>query len=163
VVVDTGVVVLVGLVMAIGLIGTVLPLLPGLPIIWGAALVYGLVTGFGAAGRIALAAITALAVAGMVAGFVLPHRRVAAGGAPASTVAAGVGLGVIGFFVIPVVGLPLGAIAGVMLAEHARTHDWQAAWITTKNLMIGFGIGVLVEFTAGLAMVACWVAWVIFS
>jgi len=163
VVVDTGVVVLVGLVMAIGLIGTMLPLLPGLPIIWGAALVYGLVTEFGAAGWIAFAAITALAVAGMVAGFVLPHRRAAAGGAPASTVAAGVGLGVIGFFVIPVVGLPLGAIAGVMLAEHARTHDWQAAWTTTKNLVIGFGIGVLVEFAAGLAMIACWVAWVGFS
>ena len=82
-VVDTGAVVLVGLVMALGLIGTVLPLLPGLPIIWGAALVYGLVTNFGTAGWIAFAAITALAVAGMVAGLVLPHRRVAAGGAPA--------------------------------------------------------------------------------
>lgn len=158
---DTGVVVLVGLVMAVGLIGTLLPLLPGLPIIWGAALVYGLVTEFGALGWIAFVSITALAIGGMVAGLVLPHRRVAAGGAPASTVAAGVGLGVIGFFVIPVVGLPLGAVAGVLLAERARTDDWQLAWTTTKNLVIGFGIGVLVEFLAGLAMIGCWIAWVL--
>jgi uncharacterized protein len=158
---DTGVVVLVGLVMAIGLIGTMLPLLPGLPIIWGAALVYGLVTEFDARGWIAFAAITALAVAGMVAGFVLPHRRVATGGAPPSTVAAGVALGVIGFFVIPVVGLPVGAMAGVLLAERARTNDWRLAWTTTKNLVIGFGIGVLVEFAAGLAMIGCWIAWVL--
>ncbi len=160
---DTGVVVLVGLVMAVGLIGTMLPLLPGLPIIWGAALVYGVVTEFGVVGWIAFGAITALAVAGMVVGFVLPHRRVATGGAPASTVAAGVGLGLIGFFVIPIVGLPLGAMAGVLLAERARTNDWQSAWTTTKNLVIGFGIGVLVEFATGLAMIGCWIAWVLLS
>lgn len=152
---------MVALAMAVGLIGTLLPIVPGLPIVWAAALVYGLATEFDAVGWVAFGAITALAIAGIVAGFVLPHRRVSAGGAPASTVAAGVGLGVVGFFVIPVVGLPLGAIAGVLLAERARTGDWSIAWATTKNLVIGFGIGALVELVAGLAMVACWIAWVV--
>ncbi len=153
--------VLVALAMAVGLVGTLLPLLPGLPIIWAAALAYGLIEGFERVGAVAFAAITVLSVAGMVAGFVLPHRRVAAKGAPASTVAAGVMLGIIGFFVIPVIGLPLGAVAGVVLAERARTADWATAWSTTKDLLVGFGIGVLVEFTAGVVMVGCWLAWVL--
>jgi uncharacterized protein len=160
---DTGVVVLIGMVMALGLFGTLLPLLPGLPIVWAAALVYGLVEGFDGEGAIAFTLISLLAIAGIVAGLVLPHRRVASKGAPASTVAAGVLLGIIGFFVIPVVGLVVGAVGGVLLAERSRTGDWAAAWTTTKDLLVGFGIGVAVEFAAGLAMVGCWVAWVLLT
>jgi uncharacterized protein len=158
---DTGVVILVGLAMAVGLIGTLLPLLPGLPIVWAAALGYGLAEGFGGVGAAVFGLITLLAVAGIVAGFVLPHRRVAAKGAPVSTVATGVALGIVGFFVIPIVGLIVGAVAGVLLAERTRTGDWARAWATTKDLMVGFGIGVAVEFAAGLAMVLCWVVWVL--
>lgn len=160
---DAGLVVLLALVMLIGLFGTVVPLLPGLPVIWGAALGYGLLTEFDAVGWIAFGAITLLLIVGMVAGFVLPHRRVSAGGAPASTVAAGAALGVIGFFVIPVVGLLVGALLGVLLAERLRTGSWAAARTSTKNLLIGFGIGALAQFSAGLVMVACWVAWVLLN
>ena len=160
---DTGIVLLVAVAMAVGLVGTLLPLLPGLPIIWVAALVYGLLTDFGTAGWVAFGLITVLLVAGMVAGVVLPHRRVSAGGAPMTTVAAGVGLGIIGFFVIPVIGLPLGAVVGVLPAERARTQDWDVAWTSTKNLLVGFGIGVAVEFSAGVAMIGCWIAWVLLN
>ena len=157
---DFAFVTLIALIMAVGLFGTLLPLLPGLPIIWAAALVYGLAEGFDGAGLVSFVLITLLAVVGIVAGFVLPHRRVAAKGAPASTVAAGVALGIVGFFAIPVIGLVLGAVGGVLLAERARTGDWATAWTTTKDLLVGFGIGVAVEFAAGLAMILCWVVWV---
>jgi uncharacterized protein len=160
---DFTVVALTGLAMAVGLIGTLLPFLPGLPIIWAAALVYGLVEGFGGVGPVAFTLITLLAVTGVVAGLVLPHRRVAARGAPISTVAAGVVLGIIGFFVIPVVGLVVGTVGGVLLAERSRTGDWTIAWATTKDLLVGFGIGVAVEFAAGLAMIICWVAWLLLT
>jgi uncharacterized protein len=157
---DLAFVTLIGLIMAVGLFGTVLPLLPGLPIIWAAALVYGLAEDFDGAGLVSFVLITLLAVVGIIAGFVLPHRRVAAKGAPASTVAAGVVLGIVGFFAIPVIGLVLGAVGGVLLAERARTGDWATAWATTKELLVGFGIGVAIEFAAGLAMILCWVVWV---
>jgi uncharacterized protein len=160
---DLAVVALIGLAMAVGLIGTLLPLLPGLPIIWAAALVFGLAEGFDRTGAIAFTLITLVGAAGVSAGLILPHRRVAARGAPASTVAAGVVLGIVGFFAIPVVGLVLGAVGGVLLAERARTGDWDVAWTTTKDLLVGFGIGVAVEFAAGLAMILCWVAWVLLS
>lgn len=152
---------LLALAMLAGLVGTALPLIPGLPVVWGAALVYGLAAGFGATGTIAFTIITLLAIAGIVAGLVLPHRRVAAGGAPRSTVAAGVLGAVVGFFVIPVIGLVVGGIAGIWLAEYRRTSDGAAARKSTKDMIVGFGIGILAELAAGVAMVLAWAAWVL--
>jgi uncharacterized protein YqgC (DUF456 family) len=138
-----------------------LPLIPGLPIVWGAALVYGLGAGFDGVGTIAFIVISVLAVLGIVGGMVLPHRRMAAGGASRLTVWAGVAGGIVGFFVIPVVGLPVGAALAVYLVERARTSDASIAWQRTKSLIIGFGLGALLELAAGISMVGVWVAWVI--
>ena len=152
---------LIALAMLVGVVGTLLPLLPGLPIVWGAALVYGVVAGFGGTGVVAFGLITAIAAGGMVAAFLLPHRRVAAAGVPRSTVVAGLVGGIVGFFVIPVIGLPIGAVAAVMAAETSRLSDTAAAWRTTKNMIVGFGLGLLLELAAALAIVALWVVWVL--
>jgi uncharacterized protein YqgC (DUF456 family) len=152
---------LVAIAMAIGLLGTLLPFLPGLPIVWAAALVYGLAEGFGTVGWLLFALITAVGIAGLVLGTVLPHRRASARGAPRSTILIGVVAGIIGFFVIPIVGLPIGAGIGVLLAERRRLGDWDQAWGATKDLMVGFGIGALVQFGAGAGMIVLWVAWVL--
>lgn len=152
---------LIALAMVAGLVGTALPLIPGLPVVWAAALVYGLAGGFGATGAIAFTIISLLAIVGVVAGLVLPHQRVAAGGAPRSTVLAGVVGAIVGFFVIPVIGLPIGGVTGIMLAEYARTSDRAAAWNSTKDMVVGFGLGILAELAAGVAMVFVWAAWVL--
>jgi uncharacterized protein YqgC (DUF456 family) len=152
---------LVAVAMAAGLLGTLLPFLPGLPIVWAAALVYGLAAGFEAIGWTLFVLITLVGVTGLILGTVLPHRRAAARGAPASTILAGVVVGLIGFFVIPIVGLPLGAGLGVMLAERSRLGSWDQAWTATRAMMVGFGIGALVQFSAGVAMIATWVVWVL--
>lgn len=156
---STWIPVIVGLVMAAGLAGTVVPFLPGLPLIWGAALGYGIATEFGAAGWIAMTLITALLAIGIAAKLVLPKRRAEHTGAPKSTLTVGAIGGLVGFFLVPVVGLPLGAITGVLLAEYRRTSDWAAARHSTKEVAIGFGLGTLAEIGAGAAMIACWVVW----
>jgi len=150
---------LTGAVMAVGLIGTLIPLVPGLPLIWGAGLVFGIVEGFSVLGWIAFTLMTALLVAGTIAKIVLPHRRLRGRGVPTSTLVAGAILGVIGFFVIPIVGLLIGAVGGVLLAERSRSRDWTSAWASTKQVIIGYGIGAVVEVAAGAGMVACWVTW----
>lgn len=151
----------VALAMAIGLAGTILPFVPGLPLIWGAALAYGLIESFGTVGVIAMVVMTGLLISGVGAKIVVPQRRATAGGAPRSTLVIAALAGIVGFFVIPVVGLPVGAVAGVLIAEHRRTNDWAAARRSTKEVVIGFGIGTLLEMAAGLAMIVTWVIWVL--
>ena len=74
---DTTLVVLVALAMAVGVAGTVVPLVPGLGLVWLAALAYGLVDGFGVVGSIVFVTISAMAVAGIVAGIAVPHHAAA--------------------------------------------------------------------------------------
>jgi uncharacterized protein len=50
---------------------------------------------------------------------------------PWTTVGLGSLLAVVGFVVVPVVGLPLGFVLGVYLAELARLRDPGAAWPST--------------------------------
>jgi uncharacterized protein YqgC (DUF456 family) len=154
-------VVAIALAMAIGLAGTIVPFVPGTSLIWAAALVYGLLAGFTRAGWIAFSAITVLLVAGTVVKVVLPHRRGKAGGAPTRSLLIGAAAGIAGFFVIPVVGLALGAVAGVLVAEYARTRAWPSAWRSTKGVIVGIGLGALAELGVGMGMVLCWVAWVL--
>ena len=158
---DTGGLVLIALAMLAGLVGTALPLIPGLPIVWLAALAYGLAEGFDSVGTVAFGIISLLAIAGIVGGIVLPHRHVAARGAARSSVLAGAAGAIVGFFVIPVIGLIIGGVVGIYAMELRRTGDGTAAWATTKTLLVGFGLGVLLELTAGVLMVVTWVAWVL--
>lgn len=151
---------LVAVAMAIGLAGILVPGLPGLALVWGAALAYGLAGSFGTVGALAFAVITALALAGIVAGFVLPGRAAAGAKAARSSLLLAAVAGVVGFFVVPVVGFPLGAVAGLYAGERLRTGDGAAAWRSTRAAVAGFGKAVAVQIACGLAMVVTWLVWV---
>ena len=148
-------------VMLVGLVGTVVPLVPGLPLVVAAAVGYGVAQGFGTAGTVAIIVIVALGVAATVAGFVLPRRAAGSAGAARSSLLLGLVGAVAGFFVVPVVGLPLGGALGIYLGERTRTGDHDQAWRATVATLKGFGLGVLVQLGAGIAMVLTWVVWVI--
>ena len=113
----TALVVVVATAMAVGVAGTVVPFVPGLGLVWLAALGYGLAAGFGVAGWIAFLAITALAVGGFAAGVVLPHRAARGRGATSLSLILGSTTAVVGFFVVPVIGLPLGGVLGIFVGE----------------------------------------------
>jgi len=157
---DTALVVLVAIVMVIGVGGTVLPILPGLWLIWAAALVYGLVDGFGVVGWVTTVLITGLAVAGTASGVYLPQRKAASIGVPWWGQLAALVCAVAGFFIVPVVGAPLGFVVGILLVTLARERHFQGAltatWATLKSLLLASGL----QFAVGLAMVALWVVWV---
>lgn len=148
--------VLVGVVMLAGLVGIVLPLLPGLLMIWAAGLWWAVADGGGPTRFTVLGVLTVLLVLGTVAKYVLPARSAAARGAPVGTLLAGVLGAVVGFFVIPVVGLFVGGIAGIYLAEYVRLRDAGPAWVSTRAALVALGVGLLVELAAGVLMVACW-------
>lgn len=158
---DSALVALVAVAMAVGVVGTAVPVVPGLALVWAAALVYGLGAGFGAVGVAAFTIITGLALAGIVVGYLLPQRAAARSGAARSSMWLGGALAIVGFFVVPVVGLIVGGVLGVLVGEFMRTRDATAAWRSTIATIKGFGVAVVVQVAIGLTMVAVWVAWLL--
>ncbi|HEY0696900.1 MAG TPA: DUF456 domain-containing protein [Micromonospora sp.] len=156
---DTGTVmtVVAGIAIVAGILGIVLPGLPALPLCWGGVLVWAL---FGADGWerwVVLAVATVLAVVGTVIKYAVPGRGLRRAGVPNSTLLAGGLLGLVGFFVIPVVGLIVGFVFGVWLAERARLGDTRLAWPSTKYAVKAAGLAMLIELSVGLAIAVVWV------
>ena len=147
---------LVGVVMVVGIVGIVLPVLPGLLVIWAAGLWWTIADGGGPVRWTVLAVLTVLLAVGMVAKYVLPARSAAARGAPFSTLAIGVVGAVIGFFVIPIVGLIVGGVLGIYLAEYVRLRAPGPAWDSTRAALVAIGVGLLIELTAGVLMFGAW-------
>jgi uncharacterized protein YqgC (DUF456 family) len=71
---------------------------------------------------------------------------------------AGAVLGIIGFFVIPVLGLVIGFVLGVYLAELAHRRDQRVAWTSTVHAVKGVALSVGVELCGALLATMAWVA-----
>lgn len=153
---------LIAATMLAGLVGVLLPVIPGLVLVWAAALVWVLNVE-GSLRWVVLAVLTLIALLGASAKYLLSGRAAAASGVPTSTLLAGVAGAVVGFFVIPVLGLIIGGILGVLLAEWARHREWGTAWRSTGAVVRGFGIGVALELLAGITMVGIWAVAAFFS
>jgi uncharacterized protein len=145
---------LAGLIMLIGLAGVVVPFLPGLVLVWGGVLLWAMLR-HDALAWTTLAVATALLAAGTIAKYLLPGRRLREAGVPWSSLFLGGALGVVGFFVIPVVGAVLGFVLGVYLAERVRVGG-QGAWTGTRRALAAVGWSMAIELTAGLLIVATW-------
>jgi uncharacterized protein YqgC (DUF456 family) len=151
------------LTMATGLAGCILPVVPGLGLIWLGGLVFGLVLGFGTPGLVAMAVMTVLLVLGTSAPYVLPQLAGRRTGASKRAIVAGVLLGIVGFFALPVIGAILGALLGVFATEWAIRKDRLQAWVSTKGVLVGWGLGALVQATAGFLMTCTWILWAILT
>jgi uncharacterized protein YqgC (DUF456 family) len=147
---------LVGLAVLVGLVGIVVPVLPGTVLILAAMLVWSIDQGDTTA-WVVFAVATTLLVIGTVVKYAVPGRRLKATGVPQRSLLLGAVLGVVGFFVIPVVGLPIGFVAGVYLAEAGRVGR-DEAWPSTKHALKAVGLSVLIELTAGLLAALTWFA-----
>ena len=147
---------LVALVMGAGLVGVVVPVLPGLLLVAGAAVVWAVLDGGGLAQWGTAAVVVVLCGAGAVTAWVLPARSLREAGAPRRTLLVGLLGAAVGFVVVPVVGLPLGALVGVWGAEAVRLGDGRRAWRSTVATAKGFGLGVALEAAAALLAVLLW-------
>ncbi|SMF06070.1 hypothetical protein L603_000500001220 [Cellulosimicrobium cellulans J34] len=147
--------VLVGLAILVGLVGIVVQVLPGNVLVLGAVLVWAVVTG-GTAAWVVFAVAALFVVAAEVAQYVLAGRHMRRAEVPWSTLVWGGIAGVVGFFVIPVVGLFIGFVLAVFLAELVRRRDRRAAWRATVAAMQATGITILVQLLGGLLAAATW-------
>ncbi|MEJ7702972.1 MAG: DUF456 domain-containing protein [Geodermatophilaceae bacterium] len=119
---DVGTLVLIGLAMAVGLVGVVIPVIPGLLLVAVAGLGWAILAE-GAGPWVVFGFMAVVLAVGTVAKYVLPSRTLRQAGAPASTLVLGALGGIVGFFVIPVIGLLVGAVAGIYLGELRRLYQ----------------------------------------
>lgn len=148
---------LVATVIVIGLVGAVVQVLPGGLLVGMAVVVWGVVVG-GVTGWAAAAVAVVLTGGAMVLKYLLAGRYLRARGVPNRSLAVGAALGVVGFFVIPVVGLVVGFVGGTYLAELQRLRDGAAARRATGHALRATGIAILVELGAALITATAWLA-----
>ncbi len=148
---------LVGLVVAAGLVGVLVPVLPGLVLVWAGVLVWTLAE-TGSLRWAVLAGVSVLCTGGLVVKYVVADRRMRQSQIPRRSIVAGAALGIVGFFVVPVIGLVLGMVGGLYAAERVRTGRASEAWKSIRSALAAVGMALLVELSAGLLAAATWVA-----
>ena len=153
----------VAVAMAVGLVGLVVPVLPGLALMWAAVGVWALLDGGGAWRWATFGVVTILALVGVVAALTLSGRKATGAGAPWWALVMAVIGAIAGFIMIPLVGIVVGGIAGLWLAELIRLRDPRSAWDTTWEALQGYGLGTVVQMVAGVAIVLVWIAGVVVS
>jgi hypothetical protein len=95
----------------------------------------------------------------MVVKYAVPGRRLKAT-VPTSTLVVGGLVAVVGFFVIPVVGMLVGFPVGVYVAERARLGA-AGAWPSTKAALSAVATSILIELVAALVATAVWLVGVV--
>jgi hypothetical protein len=156
---DTGasVTVISALLITVGVLGVIVPVLPGLLLCWLGVLFWAIFGDAGWGRWVVLAVATGIALAGVLVKYLWPGRNLKRGGVPNRSLLAGGALGLVGFFVIPVVGLVAGFVLGVWLAERARLGDNGLAWPSTRHALRAAGLAMLIELATGLAIATTWV------
>ena len=138
--------VVVALAYIVGLTGIIGPVRPGTSLIGIATLVWAIIIG-GWPAWVAFVIILLLGAAGMTCSYVLTGRRLKANEVPTWPLLVGLAAGIVGIFVIPFLGLPIGFVVGLCAAEAVRLKDWRkglnSAWVAVKAL----GTGIVIEFS----------------
>lgn len=147
--------VLVALAIAVGIAGIIVPVLPGTLLVLGAILVWSVQVGT-STGWVVFAVAALLLVGGTVVKYLVPGRRLKASGVPNRTLLVGALLAFVGFFVIPVIGMFIGFVLGVYLAERARVGGGQA-WPSTVAALKAVGVSILIELVAAFLAAVTWV------
>jgi uncharacterized protein YqgC (DUF456 family) len=131
--------------------------LPGALLAWAAIVVWALVEQTTAA-WVVLGAAT-LAIGGsQVVKYLVPHRRLRDAGVPRRSIVVGLIAAVIGFFLIPVVGLFVGFPAGVYLEELRRLRRHDAAWASTREALRAVGLSLIIELAGTMLAAAVWLS-----
>jgi uncharacterized protein YqgC (DUF456 family) len=151
---DAGLV-LVGLAIAVGVVGVVLPVLPGALLAWAAIVVWGLSVGSATAWAVVVVATLSIGLAQVVK-VLVPGRRLRDAGVPRASILVGVALAVVGFFVVPIVGLFIGFPLGVYLQERRRLGRHEPAWRSTDAALRAIGLSIAIELAATLVATGAW-------
>jgi len=144
----------VGLIIVVSLFGIVVPFLPGLVMEVIAILLWAIVKGDGTAWAVAIVALV-LAGIGTFVKYSIPKRKLNEGGIPNRTLLIATAVAIVGLFVIPVVGAPIGFVLAIYLSERLRVGPEQA-WPATKTSLGAVATSIGIELATGLIIAAIW-------
>ncbi len=150
------------LLIVVGLIGIVVPVLPGLLLTVAGVFVWALAEN-STTGWVVFGLSVALFAAGVVLQYLVPGRRMRAQGVGGGTLALAVLLGIVGLFVVPVLGAPIGFVLGIYLVEHGRSRDAAMAWRRTRAALRAVLTSMGIELLAGVLIAATWVVGVLLT
>lgn len=146
--------VLVAVGIVVGLVGIVVPILPGTLLVAASILVWAIIVGGWAWAVFAVTAV--VLVAGEIVKYLVAGRGLKSAGVPNTTIVVGGIVGIVGFFVVPVVGLFLGFVLGAYVSELVRhrtlAHAWQGAVAALKAV----GTSMLIELLGALVASGIW-------
>ncbi|WP_346958868.1 DUF456 domain-containing protein [uncultured Arthrobacter sp.] len=148
--------ILCGLAILVGVAGIIIPVLPGSILIGLSLLAWALWGGAGTTGWVVFGVGLVLVLAGMAASAVLTGRKLKQHSIPGRSVVTGLVLGVVGMFLIPVVGLFLGFAAGLLLSELHRTRVWRTAVASSWAALKATGLGMIAEFVLACLAASTW-------
>ena len=148
--------IIVAVAVVVGLVGVVVPVLPGLLLVWAGVVVWGVWEGT-ASGWTVVAVATVLAAVSQVVKYTVPGRQLQRAGVPGRSITVGGLLGIVGFFVVPVVGLLIGFTLGVYGAERVRLGTHAGAWSSTGYALRAAALSILLELAAALVISVVWV------
>lgn len=134
-----------GLMILTGAAGIIIPVLPGSVLIGLSLLVWALVVAQ-PVGWIVFGVGIAFVIAGMLSSTVLIGRAMKTRQIPGRSIIAGLVLGIVGFFFVPVVGLLLGFAVGLFLSELERHRAFKPALYSSAAALKATGLGMLAEF-----------------
>ncbi|MDO5723277.1 MAG: DUF456 domain-containing protein [Flaviflexus sp.] len=143
-----------GVIIAFGLVGCIIQLYPGSLVILATMGVWAFIEGV-AAGWIAFALAAVVTAGATIAKFLIPARRMRSRGVSTTTLLIGAAAGAVGFFVLPIIGLPIGFLLGVY-AREIMVHPHAEAVERTKIAVRGVGLSIAIEFAAGLIAAITW-------
>lgn len=149
-----------GLAIAVGAVGVIVPVLPGSLLIAASLLVWAIVVG-GPLGWIIFGIGVLFVASGMASSAVLTGKAMKERSIPGRSVVIGLLLGVVGFFVVPVVGLLLGFAVGLFLSEYARQKEFKPAVSSSVAALKATGLGILAEFGFASLAAGTWVTGVL--
>jgi hypothetical protein len=152
---------LAGLGILVGLVGIVVVVFPGLLVILGSVALWALVEQ-SVAGWVALSLAIAIAVTASVLKYLHPGRKLKEIGIPTAHLLAALGVGVIGFFMIPVVGAFIGFVATIYLLQRIG-GDGDRARSSALATLGAIALSIGIELVGGFLMAAVWVTAVIFG
>lgn len=144
------------LLVIVGLFGIVVPVLPGLLLVLGGVLLWAVLEGGTVAWSIFGISLLVAAI-GWVLQYTLPGKRMRERGVSSSTLVVAVLAGIVGFFVVPVVGAIVGFVLAIFVVELARSQDRALAWERTRHALVAVLHSMGIELAAGLVIAALFV------